>query len=51
MSFILNDGSKMPAVGLGTYKLSDKDAILRAIECGYRHIDTASRYKNEDLVG
>ena len=51
MSFTLNDGRKMPAVGLGTYRLQDKDAVLKAIEGEYRHIDTASRYKNEEVIG
>lgn len=50
----LNDGASMPAIGLGTYKLSDDDArrIVRAgIAAGYRHIDTASFYGNEEAVG
>jgi diketogulonate reductase-like aldo/keto reductase len=51
MSFALNDGREMPAVGLGTYRLKDKGAVLMAIEAGYRHIDTASRYKNEEIIG
>jgi diketogulonate reductase-like aldo/keto reductase len=43
----------MPAIGLGTYKLTnDKNAIVQAIvSAGYRHIDTASKYDNEELVG
>ena len=50
----LNDGHEMPLVGLGTYKLTGPDAVTiirRAIECGYRHFDTASLYSNEEEVG
>lgn len=50
----LNDGHEMPLVGLGTYKLTGPDAVTiirRAIECGYRHFDTASLYGNEEEVG
>lgn len=50
----LNDGTEMPAIGFGTYKLREQDAyraVRSAIEVGYRHIDTASLYKNEEEVG
>ena len=54
--FELNSGVSMPRLGLGTYKLdgpaSDTVALIRrAIELGYRHIDTASLYGNEEAVG
>lgn len=50
--FTLNNGMTIPAVGLGTCLLKDKDAIVNAIvNCGYRHIDTAEHYFNEDIVG
>lgn len=50
----LNDGHELPLVGLGTYKLTGPDTvniIRRAIDCGYRHFDTASLYGNEAEVG
>jgi len=53
-SFPLNDSVDIPAVGFGTYLVSNEDApkaVQTAIECGYRHIDTASGYRNEAAVG
>ncbi len=50
----LNTGAGIPQVGLGTYPLDDAqaaDAVVAAIEAGYRHIDTATRYGNETGVG
>lgn len=50
----LNDGHRMPLLGLGTWNAQGKelkDAVKAAIYCGYRHIDTAANYKNEHLVG
>ncbi|WBL21359.1 aldo/keto reductase [Zunongwangia sp. HRR-M8] len=51
----LNNGLKMPYLGLGVYKTKDgaevKNAINYALNAGYRHIDTASFYKNEEGVG
>ena len=44
----------MPAVGLGTWRLRGwdcRDAVSDALELGYRHIDTAQAYGNEDDVG
>jgi len=46
-------GAKIPAIGLGTWKLSGetcKGAVVAALECGYRHVDTAKMY-NESEVG
>lgn len=51
---ILNDGNRMPILGLGTWNAQSKeltDAVKTAIKAGYRHIDTASNYRNEHLVG
>ena len=48
----LNNGMMMPKVGLGTYRIKDKESIVRAIlEVGYRHLDTAFVYENEEIVG
>lgn len=49
----LNNGVKMPVLGLGVYKsgADTKQAVLDALEIGYRHIDTAAFYKNEEQVG
>ncbi|MBQ9404418.1 MAG: aldo/keto reductase, partial [Synergistaceae bacterium] len=50
----LNDGSKMPVFGFGTWTLSDSQAeelVYTAIKAGYRLIDTARYYRNESGVG
>lgn len=50
----MNDGRKIPQIGLGTWPLKDHDApgvMVTAIEAGYRHIDTAFRYGNQIGVG
>ncbi|MCR5330081.1 MAG: aldo/keto reductase, partial [Lachnospiraceae bacterium] len=52
--FTLNDGFSIPKIGFGTYnerKGDNKDAILQAIECGYRFFDTASIYETEGCLG
>lgn len=51
---ILNNGVKMPLVGLGTWNLRGEecvDTITKAISLGYRLIDTAQMYDNETEVG
>ena len=53
-TFALNSDTSIPAVGFGTYLISNEDApkaISSAISAGYRHIDTASGYHNEETVG
>ena len=50
----LNNGVKMPAVGLGTFLLEPQDAqnsVHEALKTGYRLIDTANAYRNERAVG
>jgi diketogulonate reductase-like aldo/keto reductase len=50
----LNDGTAIPAVGFGTYKLNGQDgvsAIVNAIDAGYRLLDSAVNYENEGAVG
>lgn len=50
----LNTGYNIPIIGLGTLKASDDTgyrAILHALKTGYRHIDTARVYQNEEEVG
>lgn len=52
----LNNGQQMPMLGLGTYKIGWTDvevynAVRSAIDLGYRHIDTATLYKNEATIG
>ena len=50
----LNNGTSIPQVGFGVFRVPDDDtepAVLAAIEAGYRSIDTASLYGNEDGAG
>ena len=52
---VLNNGSKMPMEGFGVFQVPDpaqcEQAVLDAIESGYRLIDTAAAYMNEKAVG
>ena len=51
----LNNGVKMPKVGFGVFQIKDKEECIRvvldAIDAGYRLIDTAQSYGNEEAVG
>ena len=50
----LNDGNSIPQLGYGTFKVPPADtqrAVAEALEVGYRHIDTAAIYGNEEGVG
>ena len=51
---VLNNGVKMPALGLGVYRIPPEhttDTVLTALKNGYRLIDTAAAYNNEKGVG
>lgn len=54
-NIILNNGVKMPILGFGVYQILDEkiceEAVLNALQAGYRLIDTAAAYKNEEAVG
>ncbi len=50
----LNDGNQIPQLGFGVFQIEPEDtfeAVTRALEAGYRHIDTAEMYGNEREVG
>jgi diketogulonate reductase-like aldo/keto reductase len=50
----LNDATTIPALGLGTWPMDDAEAeraVRRALEMGYRLVDTATNYRNETGVG
>lgn len=55
MEFVtLNNGIKMPILGYGVYQVTNDECercVLDAIDVGYRHIDTAQSYGNEEAVG
>jgi diketogulonate reductase-like aldo/keto reductase len=52
---VLADGSEMPMLGLGVWQVPDGpecvNAVRWALELGYRHLDTAQAYGNEESVG
>lgn len=51
----LNDGNRIPQVGFGVFMIPNDgptyDAVLAALKAGYRHIDSAAAYFNEEDVG
>ena len=50
----LNNGVQMPVLGFGVYQIRPEDtekAVADALAAGYRHIDTAAAYQNEEEVG
>ena len=57
-SVILNNGLKMPILGIGTFNgfsenkpITISQAVCQAIQMGYRHIDCAYAYNNETDIG
>ena len=53
-SLVLNDGHAMPAIGFGTYPLRGDEgyaALRSALDAGYRLLDSAVNYRNEEEVG
>jgi 2,5-diketo-D-gluconate reductase A len=53
-SLTLSGGNRMPLIGFGTWQITGDDcydAVRRALEVGYRHLDTATVYGNEAEVG
>ena len=54
MKILTANGANIPALGLGTFKLQGAqctDIVLKALDAGYRHIDTAAFYENETEIG
>lgn len=53
MVYKLNNGKEIPSIGFGTFRLKEEveDVVINAIEVGYKMIDTASSYLNEEYVG
>lgn len=54
MHNVTANGAAMPALGMGTWTLKGDEAarlVCRAVDVGYRHIDTAAAYGNEEAVG
>ena len=50
----LGDGTTIPQIGFGTFQIPDEEAeapVLAALTTGYRHIDTAQMYNNQDAIG
>lgn len=54
-TYTLSNGVEIPIVGFGTWQTPDGDvareSVLTALKAGYRHIDTAAAYENEEGVG
>jgi 2,5-diketo-D-gluconate reductase A len=51
---VLNNGIEIPQVGFGVWRVppqQTRDVVLAAFEAGYRHVDTAKLYRNEEGVG
>lgn len=54
MNVIEANGARMPALGFGTYRMSGAEimeTLPQALRLGFRHVDAAQIYGNEDAVG
>ena len=53
--FSLSNNTQIPSIGFGTWLIENGDSAVKnisdALKCGYRHIDTAAAYFNEEDVG
>lgn len=54
-TFVLNNGVEIPKIGFGVFRMTDEEAceeaVVQAVKAGYRLIDTAAAYGNEEAVG
>lgn len=54
-TYKLNNGQEIPKIGLGTWQVDNGEeaynSVLKALKVGYRHIDSAQGYQNEESVG
>jgi diketogulonate reductase-like aldo/keto reductase len=54
-TYTLHNGVKLPKIGFGTWQIKDGEeayeSVTKALKAGYRHIDTAEGYQNEQSVG
>lgn len=54
-TYTLSNGVKVPKIGLGTWQIPNGEeaynSVMYALKNGYRHIDTAAAYGNEESVG
>lgn len=50
-TYVLNDGSRIPKIGFGTYQIRSTEPILNAVDAGYTFFDTASLYETERILG
>ena len=52
---VLNNGVEIPILGFGVYQITDQEecerSVFDALQTGYRLIDTAAAYENEEAVG
>ena len=54
LTITLNNGVEMPMLGFGVFQIPPEEteqAVAEALDVGYRHLDTAASYLNEDAVG